>query len=193
MFVHPLSTCTSYDVFSACSPDRITLAVQCPIDTAVFAHVYYTVTMSSPRMQLTQLVLHGLLLSSFVLMPVAVSAQTSHIFDDSGTGATIVKSTGLGAQDPTKIAMSIANSVLGFVAVIVFCLMVYGSIIWMMARGDPKEVTRAKDIMKAAITGLFFVLAAWGITLTIASALNKAVVAPSATGDTGSTGDAPKP
>lgn len=167
--------------------------MQCPIDTAVFAHVYYKVTMSSPRWRFTQLVLHGMLLCCFVLGPVAVSAQSSHIFDDSGTGNIIKKSTGLGAQDPTQIAMSIANAVLGFVAVIVFCLMVYGSIIWMMARGDPKEVTRAKDIMKAAITGLFFILAAWGITLTIASALNKAVVAPSATGSTEPADDGSRP
>lgn len=149
--------------------------------------------MSSLCIRLTRLMLHGMLFFVFVLTPVAVSAQTSHIFDDSGIGYTIQKNTGLGSQDPTKVAMSIANAVLGFVAVIVFCLMVYGSIIWMMARGDPKEVTRAKDILKAAITGLFFVLAAWGITLTIASALNKAVVDPSATGSTGSEDEEPKP
>jgi len=56
---------------------------------------------------------------------------------------------------------SIALSLLG---IIFFILMIYGGYIWMIARGDEKEATKAKDIIKMGIIGLIVVLLAYVIS-----------------------------
>jgi len=49
--------------------------------------------------------------------------------------------------------------------------MIYGGFIWMIARGNEGEVTKAKDLIQAAIIGLVVVLAAYAITQFIGQQL----------------------
>ena len=45
--------------------------------------------------------------------------------------------------------------------------MVYGGYLWMTARGNEEEVTKAKNLIKAAIIGLIIVLAAYAISIFV--------------------------
>jgi len=57
--------------------------------------------------------------------------------------------------------------ILSFLGIIFLVLMIHGGYIWMLARGNEQEVTRAKNIMQNAIIGLIIVLAAYAITALI--------------------------
>lgn len=145
--------------------------------------------MSSSRIKRTkQIALRLCALALIAFIPWFVSAQSSHIFDDNNTGNIISKNTGLGSENVADVTMSIANSVLAFVSVIVFALVAYGGMVWMLARGEAKEVKKAQDIIKAAVVGLFIVMAAWGITLVIAQAVNRATVGSSGSSSGGGSG-----
>ena len=74
-----------------------------------------------------------------------------------------------GGIDTNNISVSsvigkFVGALLAFVGVIFFILMIYGGFTWMIARGNEAEVTKAKDMITAAIIGLIIVLAAYGIT-----------------------------
>jgi TRAP-type C4-dicarboxylate transport system permease small subunit len=53
---------------------------------------------------------------------------------------------------------------LSLIGVAFFILMIYGGFIWMFARGNEQEVTKAKDIIISATIGLVIVLSAYAIT-----------------------------
>jgi len=55
----------------------------------------------------------------------------------------------------------IITSVLG---VLFLALMIYGGFTWMTALGDEKKVTKAKDLLVAAIIGLIILVAAYMVT-----------------------------
>ena len=57
--------------------------------------------------------------------------------------------------------------ILSFLGIIFLVLMIHGGYIWMLARGNEQEVTRAKNILKNAIIGLIIILAAYAITALI--------------------------
>lgn len=67
---------------------------------------------------------------------------------------------------------TIANVIkllLSVIGVIFIILIIYAGITWMMARGDESEATKAKDIIKRAIIGLFIILSAYSITAFVGS------------------------
>lgn len=53
---------------------------------------------------------------------------------------------------------------LSLIGILFLGLMIYGGFNWMIARGNEAEVTKAKDLIQAAIIGLVIVLAAYAIT-----------------------------
>jgi len=61
-------------------------------------------------------------------------------------------------------AVSIFLSILGIIFV---ALMLYGGYLWMMARGSEEEVTRAKELIRAAIIGLIIIVASYAISFFI--------------------------
>lgn len=79
------------------------------------------------------------------------------------------------AQLPkTELSKTIGNVIgaaLSLIGVIFLALMVYGGILWMTARGNEDQVTKAKNIITMAIIGVAIVLAAYGITFFIISSL----------------------
>src|SRR3989338_10644917 len=62
------------------------------------------------------------------------------------------------------LAGIIIKSLLGLLGVAFFILMLYGGFIWMKARGNEKEVEKAKNILTDAIIGIVIVAAAYAIT-----------------------------
>jgi hypothetical protein len=77
-------------------------------------------------------------------------------------------------SDPLDIIGWIVSIVLGLLGVFFLGLMLYGGYIWMIARGNEAEVTKAKAIIKNAIFGLIIILAAYAITAFVGSFFNKA-------------------
>lgn len=71
---------------------------------------------------------------------------------------------------PTGIGR-IVGAILAFIGVIFFILMIYGGFMWMTARGNEQQTTRAKELIMAAVIGLIIVLAAYAITSYIGGAL----------------------
>ena len=67
-------------------------------------------------------------------------------------------------------AVSIFLSILGIIFV---ALMLYGGYLWMMARGSEEEVTRAKELIRAAIIGLIIIVAAYAISYFVFSRITR--------------------
>lgn len=81
---------------------------------------------------------------------------------DSDLGS-VEEEVNLGKTPPLTIASQIINAVLGFLGLIFLVLMIYAGFIWMNARGNEEDVTKAKKILTSAIIGLVIVLASFGI------------------------------
>ena len=70
----------------------------------------------------------------------------------------------------------IITTALEFVGVIFLVLAIYGGYIWMIARGNEEEVTKAKNILTAAVIGLVVVIAAYAISWYVINALGGAAL-----------------
>jgi hypothetical protein len=66
--------------------------------------------------------------------------------------------------------------ILSFLGIIFLVLMIHGGYIWMLARGNEQEVTRAKNIIVNAIIGLVIVLSAYSITWVLSKYLAEKTV-----------------
>ena len=114
---------------------------------------------------------------SFVVAPVSVDAQSQGAqkaltgLDSSAEKSGFKKSSEKAPELATVIG-NIIGRALQFIGVLFLLLMIYGGIIWMIARGNETEVQKAKDIIQAAIIGLVIVMAAYAVTAYIGSALS---------------------
>jgi len=73
--------------------------------------------------------------------------------------------------DIPTIVGRIVRGVLALVGVIFFLLLVYGGLLWMTARGNQENVTKAKELIIAAVIGLLIVLAAYAISQFVITVL----------------------
>lgn len=80
------------------------------------------------------------------------------------------------AQDPNSTIATIIQVALSFVGVIFMILMIYGGYLWMTARGSEEQVTKAKNLITAAVIGLIIVLAAYAITILLTGYLTGATL-----------------
>lgn len=71
-----------------------------------------------------------------------------------------------------SIVGTIITTALSLLGVIFLVLMIYGGFLWMTARGDEAQVTKAKDLMQAAIIGLVVVISAYAISYFVISTLS---------------------
>lgn len=62
---------------------------------------------------------------------------------------------------------SIVQYILSFLGVLFVVFIIYAGFLWMTARGDDEQVSKAKDIMRNSVVGLIIVLSAALITTTI--------------------------
>lgn len=113
--------------------------------------------------------------SVFLLYPVYAHGEESGIkAAQEGLNNTAKKGFGNNVTENADISTTIGKIIgyaLAFIGVLFFGLIIYGGIIWMLARGNEQETTKAKNIIEAAVIGLIIVLAAYAITAYIGGAL----------------------
>ncbi len=68
---------------------------------------------------------------------------------------------------------SIIKAAIALLGVIFVVLIVYAGFLWMTARGQEDQVTKAKDTIQRSVIGLLIVIAAYAITTFIFSRLVK--------------------
>ncbi len=74
---------------------------------------------------------------------------------------------GLGQQDPLDTAVLVINWALTILGLIFVVLFVYAGILWMVSSGNEEQITKAKNILKAALIGVVIVLISYGTTYLI--------------------------
>jgi len=97
---------------------------------------------------------------SSVNMVLAVTDPTG--LDTTAKSAGLDKS--IGAKPIPDIIGTIIGAILAFVGVLFLILMIYGGIVWMLARGNEQEITKAKNTINAAIFGIVIVIASYALT-----------------------------
>ena len=70
---------------------------------------------------------------------------------------------------------SIIAKILEIIGIIFMVFMIYGGWIWMKAKGNEEQVTRAKNILNNAAIGLLIILTSYVLTWFIVSSLGVAV------------------
>ena len=107
----------------------------------------------------------------------ATSASKEETTSDSGSslGDYGLKETADAAKIPNtesgvpQLVGKIIQAALSLVATIFFFLMVYGGFLWMTARGNTDQISKAKDLITQAIVGVAVISAAWAITSFVIS------------------------
>lgn len=82
------------------------------------------------------------------------------------------QTTGLSKADLGDTIGGIIKIVLSLMGTIFLILIIYAGILWMTARGAEEQITKSKDIIRAAIIGLAIVLSAYAITYFVGSRLS---------------------
>jgi len=67
-------------------------------------------------------------------------------------------------RDVDPVIANVITVILSFLGVVFLVLMVYGGYIWMTAAGNEEQVTKARNLVIAAIIGLLIVVAAYAIS-----------------------------
>lgn len=75
---------------------------------------------------------------------------------------------------PTYIG-NIISVILGVLGIIMVVLILYAGFLWMTDAGKGDNITKAKDIIRAAIIGLILIVAAYAITQFVINAITNAV------------------
>ncbi|MEK7633109.1 MAG: hypothetical protein AAB473_04985 [Patescibacteria group bacterium] len=80
-----------------------------------------------------------------------------------------------GTQSATSLSYFIGNNIIQPIFALVglgfFVLAVYAGVLWMTARGESKQVDKAKDILTSATIGLVIIVASYVLTNAILSAV----------------------
>ncbi len=101
------------------------------------------------RFIFVQALLIGLLIS-----PTMVGAQW---------GENLNVGPGFGTGDPIEVVIDFINIVLGFLALIVFVIILLAGFNWMTSAGDPGKIKQSQARIKAAIIGLIVIIFSWAI------------------------------
>jgi uncharacterized membrane protein len=101
----------------------------------------------------------------FLLVPTFTFAQ----FTTSSSGLNTTATAAYGSVNTTEtigtyIGNNIIKPALGVVGLIFLLLMIYAGFLWMTGGGNATQVSKAKDIMIAAVLGTIIVSAAYAIT-----------------------------
>lgn len=78
-------------------------------------------------------------------------------------------------QPPTGPITLIGNVIVfyvyGFLGIIFIILTIYGGYLWMTARGNEEQVTKARKIVIDGVIGLIIIILAWTVTNVIVDAV----------------------
>lgn len=104
----------------------------------------------------------------FCIPMIALTAYT--VNDASLFLETTAERTGVPLENVETITGRIVRGAAGAVGTLFFVLMIYGGYLWMTARGSEEQVTKARNIIIAAIIGLVIVVGAYAATTFIVRA-----------------------
>jgi cbb3-type cytochrome oxidase subunit 3 len=99
---------------------------------------------------------------SFV--PAIVRADKYGIDDTQQATGNLLPTSIVGASSLPQLIGKIVAAILSLLALVFFLLVFYAGILWMTARGNSETVTKAKDIMEAAVIGLLIVMGSYAIS-----------------------------
>lgn len=71
----------------------------------------------------------------------------------------------------TKRVTNIIAFILSFLGVVFLVLTIYAGFLWMTARGNEAQVSKAKDMLTNAVIGLIIITAAYSITAFVGNQL----------------------
>jgi hypothetical protein len=99
-------------------------------------------------------------------LPLVVSAQTTgtDAFQVTSGSFDILRAPDL---DLRGAIIRVVQYLLGFLAVVVVLVILYGGFVWMTAGGDDKKIIQAKKIIRNGIIGLVIILVSFGIVTLI--------------------------
>lgn len=103
---------------------------------------------------------------------------------------TVSKQTGQAAPTGDQLPIVLGNYINIFISALGVVMLVYllwGGYTWMMAQGEDKQVTRAKDMIKNAVIGMVIVSLAFSISGFVIERV-ASVVAPASVQSTGEAG-----
>lgn len=102
-------------------------------------------------------------LTLFLIPSLVMAANPSLSFDPFWGGYGNLNDTGLGTTDPVVVVAQVVNVFLRLLGLLSVLFMLYGGWIWIWARGNDEEITRAKDIIRGSIIGLIVILSSYGV------------------------------
>jgi hypothetical protein len=121
------------------------------------------------------------LVTVFVFFACLSSVQAQTGIQASEAGLESAATGAFGTQKPFQqlsseggIAKFLGTTVgfaLQFIGILFMILIIWGGFIWMTARGNEQQITKAKDIIISAVVGLIIVLAAYSLTRYIGTYL----------------------
>ncbi len=102
----------------------------------------------------------------FVVVPVfsATPPAAPSFQNAAGEATTAATGAGVSTAAPESYVANIVNVALSLVGVIFLILMVYGGYLWMIAKGDEQEVTKAKGVITMAVIGMAVVIMAYAFS-----------------------------
>ena len=112
----------------------------------------------------TILAIISLIILTVLLLSAAGMAKADNLGDAWNKLGLTASSAGYAENSPEAVIAYAIQIVLSFVGVVFLILMIYGGFLWMTARGVEEQVTKAKNIIIAAIIGLIIVIAAYAIS-----------------------------
>src|SRR3989338_3854518 len=117
-------------------------------------------------------IIMAILIGIFLLFVSIQPALAQYGLKETATKAGLKDAPGaIKADSVAALIGNVVGAVLTFVGVLFLILMLYGGIIWMLARGNETETTKALNTIKAAIIGLIIVVASYAITTFVFQAI----------------------
>lgn len=116
-------------------------------------------------------ILVAFVLASFLLAPNFSLAASGN--DDYGASEVAggLASNKISGMTVTSLIGQVINIALSGIGIIFFVLILYAGFLWMTAAGNNDQVTKAKNIIEAAVVGLVLISAAYAISNAIFSKL----------------------
>jgi hypothetical protein len=120
------------------------------------------------KLNLTKIVI-AIVIIFFTLSFANTSFALKNLSDSTGILGDVAGNSGYRSEDTSLDAKigSVIQVALSFVGVVFLVLMIYGGYLWMTARGEEQQITKAKDLIRAAIIGLIIIVMAYAISYFI--------------------------
>ena len=117
--------------------------------------------------------LRYLITSSVSFLPGIVQAQGfKDAFGEKSPLGTVAGGAGVDtSRSIAGVSGQVISAALSLVGLAFLLLMVYAGFLWMTARGEEEQVTKAKKIISATLIGLVLILSAYAITVFVTGRL----------------------